>query len=774
MKLFGLLIFCVAAATALPLNEEVGEEHIPEPYKRVGEELIPEPYEEVGEEHIPQPYKRTGEELIPEPYKRTGEEQIPEPYKRTGEEQIPEPYKRTGEEQIPEPYKRTGEEQIPEPYKRTGEEQIPEPYEEQGYEQNWQLVPDGDGRLHLVNTDPFNLGTQDEPAPLFNADADTIFLLFTRNNRNSGHRITPGNAGTLGPHWNGGRQTRFIIHGWNNNGGSEVNVAIRNAYLDRADINVIVVDWGGGAQNPNYVTSRNHINAVGAAVARFIDFLNQSGGLAFNNVYVTGHSLGGHTAGIVGKRVTRGRLNTVVALDPALPLFSINDPGNRVASGDANYVEVIHTNGGLLGFDLPLGQADFYPNGGRSQPGCGVDLAGTCAHSRAHQFFAESVRPAQSGFNSVRCANYDQILNNNCVSSGANARMGGEPSNIGRGVNGVYFLTTNAQSPFARAHAASLSAPAPDQWMLIPDGNGRLHLANLNPYNIDETVPEPHFTAGTDTIFRLYTRSNRDTPQVLQLNNAGSVTSSNFNAANPTRFIIHGWNNDGFSEVNTILKDAWLDRGEFNVITVDWGVGAQTINYPFARARVSAVGNVVSTFINFLQFTTGITFASVSIAGHSLGAHAAGNAGFFQFGRLNTIFGMDPALPLFSLDSNDRLTLNDAQYVESIHTNAGLLGFDLPLGQASFYPNGGRTQPGCGVDITGACAHGRAYEFLAESIVSGGFTSVRCGSYDEILTGNCSVQGPSRPMGGEPSNFGTGAEGVFTLSTRAAAPFSLG
>ncbi|XP_058126421.1 pancreatic triacylglycerol lipase-like [Anopheles ziemanni] len=326
----------------------------------------------------------------------------------------------------------------------------------------------------------------------------------------------------------------------------------------------------------------------------------------------------------------------------------------------------------------------------------------------------------------------------------------------------------------AAVNAASLSSPASDKWMLIPDGNGRLHLANLNPYNIDETVPEPHFTAGTDTIFRLYTRANRDTPQVVQLGQAPTLSASNFNPANPTRFIIHGWNNNGFSEVNMMLKDAWLTRDEFNVFTVDWGVGAETINYPFARARVSAVGNVVSTFINFLQANTGISYGSVSIAGHSLGAHAAGNAGFFQSGRLNTIFGMDPALPLFSLDSNDRITLNDAQYVESIHTNAGLLGFDLPLGQASFYPNGGRTQPGCGVDIAGACAHGRAYEFLAESIVSGGFTSVQCGSYDEILTGTCSVAGPSRPMGGEPSNFDTGTSGVFTLTTRAATPFSLG
>ncbi|XP_049544968.1 phospholipase A1-like [Anopheles darlingi] len=373
MKVLAVLFFCVAVASALPLEEGAsGVEHIPN--EEFGLEHIPN--EEIGQEHIPN--------------------------------------------------------------------------EEQGFESNWQLVPDGDGHLHLVNTDPFNLGSQDEPAPLFNADADTIFLLFTRNNRNAGHRIMPGNAGTLGPHWNGGRQTRFIIHGWNNNGGSEVNVLLRNAYLDRADVNVITVDWGVGAQNPNYITSRNHINAVGATVGRFVDFLNQSGGMSFNNVYVAGHSLGGHTAGIVGKRVTRGRLNSVIALDPALPLFSINDPANRVASGDANYVEVIHTNGGLLGFDLPLGQADFYPNGGRSQPGCGVDIAGTCAHSRAWQFFGESIRTAQSGFNSVRCANYDQIVNNNCVSSGANARMGGEPSNIGRGVNGVYFLTTNAQSPFAQ------------------------------------------------------------------------------------------------------------------------------------------------------------------------------------------------------------------------------------------------------------------------------------------------------------------------------------
>ncbi|XP_055598369.1 pancreatic triacylglycerol lipase-like [Uranotaenia lowii] len=319
------------------------------------------------------------------------------------------------------------------------------------------------------------------------------------------------------------------------------------------------------------------------------------------------------------------------------------------------------------------------------------------------------------------------------------------------------------------------SQPADDQWKLIPDANGRLHLVNLNPYSLpDPQEPETHFTARQDMIFRLYTQQNPDVPQTIILENSASLAASNFNPAHPTRFIIHGWNNNGFSEVNMMLKDAWMRRGNFNVITVDWGVGANTINYPIARARVHAVGATTAAFIGFLIAERGISPNSISIAGHSLGAHAAGVAGHSRFGTLNTIFGMDPALPGFSLDSSDRITAHDAQYVESIHTNAGLLGFDLPLGQTAFYPNGGSSQPGCGVDITGACAHGRAYEFLAESIISGGFTSIPCQNYNQVITNTCVIDRPQRRMGGEPSNHGTGASGVYTLTTRNASPFSQG
>lgn len=43
----------------------------------------------------------------------------------------------------------------------------------------------------------------------------------------------------------------------------------------------------------------------------------------------------------------------------------------RLCDSDAEYVDVIHTDSGILGIPIPIGQSDFYPNGGRAlQPGC--------------------------------------------------------------------------------------------------------------------------------------------------------------------------------------------------------------------------------------------------------------------------------------------------------------------------------------------------------------------------------------------------------------------
>jgi pancreatic triacylglycerol lipase len=278
---------------------------------------------------------------------------------------------------------------------------------------DYQLVPDAEGNMHLLDLATYEA----EPEPHFNAAADVIFRVFTRRNPTAGQIIQLNNAGSLSAsNYRSSDPTRLIIHGWNNNGGSDVNTQIRTAFINRGEFNVITVDWGAGANTANYITARNRINEVGPVVAQFVDFLNLSGGMSFASVSIIGHSLGGHTAGIAGKRTSRGRVRSIIGMDAAGPLFHMNAPGERLHTTDGDYVEHIVTNGGTLGFMEPIAQANFYPAFGRVQPGCGIDLAGTCSHGRAFQFFAESVNSAR--FVARRCASFDQIAGGSCTASG--------------------------------------------------------------------------------------------------------------------------------------------------------------------------------------------------------------------------------------------------------------------------------------------------------------------------------------------------------------------
>lgn len=97
-------------------------------------------------------------------------------------------------------------------------------------------MPDGDERLHLVDLNPIDI---QEPEPSF-VEADVFFVLFTRRNPTSGQRITSTAASINNSQWSSASSgTRFIIHGWNNNHQSSVNVEITRAFLAHSDHNVI-------------------------------------------------------------------------------------------------------------------------------------------------------------------------------------------------------------------------------------------------------------------------------------------------------------------------------------------------------------------------------------------------------------------------------------------------------------------------------------------------------------------------------------------------------
>jgi len=53
-------------------------------------------------------------------------------------------------------------------------------------------------------------------------------------------------------------------------------------------------------------------------------------------------------------------------------LYENSDPKYRININDANFVDIIHTNGNSLGLLKPLGHIDFYPNGGKAQLNCKI------------------------------------------------------------------------------------------------------------------------------------------------------------------------------------------------------------------------------------------------------------------------------------------------------------------------------------------------------------------------------------------------------------------
>lgn len=240
-------------------------------------------------------------------------------------------------------------------------------------------------------------------------------------------------------------------HGWRDVYDREMNALIRQALLangDKRNCNFISVDWSIYSATANYIRAKNHCSTAGKIVAKFIDWMHDKAKLSFKTLHVYGHSLGAHVAGFAGKNVKLGKINTIIGLDPAMPLFRYNNPDTRLSDSDAEYVETIHTNGGWLGFYQPIGQIAFYPNGGKLQPGCGNDIGGLCSHIRAVELLSEAlIQPEENRLLGIGCEDFDELKEASCGDRLNLARLG-DPANAKR-TKGVYYLETNSQSPFA-------------------------------------------------------------------------------------------------------------------------------------------------------------------------------------------------------------------------------------------------------------------------------------------------------------------------------------
>ncbi|XP_022213061.2 LOW QUALITY PROTEIN: phospholipase A1-like [Drosophila obscura] len=273
------------------------------------------------------------------------------------------------------------------------------------------------------------------------------FYLYTKSNPTSRQEISSDASSIDGSHFNRNHGTRFVIHGWTQSANDDMNTRITKAWLSRGDYNVIVVDWAR-ARSVDYASSVLAVPGAGAKVGDMIKYLNEHHGMSLDSLEVIGHSLGAHVAGYAGKTVGDGRIHAIVGLDPALPLFSYDSPNKRLSTSDAWYVESIQTNGGTLGFLKPIGKGAFYPNGGKSQPGCGVDLTGSCSHGRSVTYYAEAV--TEDNFGTIKCHDYEAAVSKECGSTYSSVRMGATTNAYM--VDGDYYVPVNSDAPFGKVN----------------------------------------------------------------------------------------------------------------------------------------------------------------------------------------------------------------------------------------------------------------------------------------------------------------------------------
>lgn len=242
------------------------------------------------------------------------------------------------------------------------------------------------------------------------------FLLFTPSDPGCGQLIEE-DSDIRNSEFNASLGTKLIIHGFRALGTkpSWINKFIR-ALLRAADANVIAVDWVYGSTGM-YFSAVENVVKLSLEISSFLSKLLELG-VSESSIHIIGVSLGAHVGGMVG-HFYKGQLGRITGLDPAGPEYTRASLEERLDSGDALFVEAIHTDTDNLGIRIPVGHVDYFVNGGQDQPGCPAFIhAGynylICDHMRAVHLYISALENT-CPLMAFPCASYKAFLAGDCL-----------------------------------------------------------------------------------------------------------------------------------------------------------------------------------------------------------------------------------------------------------------------------------------------------------------------------------------------------------------------
>jgi Lipase len=121
------------------------------------------------------------------------------------------------------------------------------------------------------------------------------------------------------------RPTMLYGYGYTEKFTSMSTQTLINSYIQRADHNILVVEWSNYSDGNYILNAIPNSYKVGEIIGKTL-LRMQTLGFNLENFHLVGHSLGGHLVGFIGRSVYQNSYNTVkinriTALDPAGPFF---------------------------------------------------------------------------------------------------------------------------------------------------------------------------------------------------------------------------------------------------------------------------------------------------------------------------------------------------------------------------------------------------------------------------------------------------------------------
>jgi len=305
----------------------------------------------------------------------------------------------------------------------------------------------------------------------------THFFIHTRERENYWYDdevISYQDYTLQGTYFDPTRPTKFIIHGFMGYADHKWIYGMAQDLLDYGDYNVFRVHWGDGART-SYGQAVGNTRVVGREISILVEWLVNFYDVDPVDVHLIGHSLGCHIAGYAGKEIPS--LGRISGLDPAGLYFSYMPHFVRLDESDAIFVDNYHTDGNInsnlafgYGTMQPMGNLDFYANGGQTQPGCepskisidaltsgdssgyGLKLV-TCSHGRAFELYRETLTQTYA-YRAQECKYFDRFEAGDCDYCGDDnfrcAPIGIRASEYGfkYRVNVKMWFNTNENSPY--------------------------------------------------------------------------------------------------------------------------------------------------------------------------------------------------------------------------------------------------------------------------------------------------------------------------------------